>query len=148
MTGFRLGWVVSPPAASRRLQVMQQNLFISANRFVQQAGIAALQHGAESVVAMRTAYARRRALLVEGLRALGFGIPELPRGAFYVFADARRFGADSRELAFDLLERAGVALTPGIDFGTAGEGFLRFCYAASEASLTEALARLSRTLPR
>jgi (5-formylfuran-3-yl)methyl phosphate transaminase len=146
MTGFRLGYVIAPRAAARPLQVLQQNLFISANRFVQHAGIAALEHGAPTVARMREAYASRRTLLVDGLRKLGFGVPAVPQGAFYVFADARAFDTDSRRLAFDLLERAGVATAPGIDFGAVGEGFLRFCYAASEADLEEALSRLAKTL--
>ena len=97
---------------------------------------------------MRAAYTRRRGLLVEGLRELGFEIPVPPAGAFYVFADARRFGSDSRRLAFDLLERAHVAVTPGIDFGAAGEGFLRFSLSAPDAQIEEALVRLARALPR
>jgi aspartate/methionine/tyrosine aminotransferase len=147
MTGFRLGYVIAPREAARTLQVLQQNFFISANRFVQHAGVAALREGEETLSAMRSAYAARRKLLVDGLRGLGFAIPVLPQGAFYVFADARRFGADSRKLAFDLLERAGVGTCPGVDFGAAGEGWLRFCSAASEADLTEALERLARVLP-
>lgn len=146
MTGFRLGWIVAPAPAARSLQILQQSLFISANGFVQRAGIAALEHGAVTVESMRSAYARRRRLLADGLRGLGFGVPRLPDGAFYVFADARRFGADSRALAFDLLERAGVATAPGVDFGAAGEGWLRFCCAASDADLEEAIARLGRAL--
>jgi aspartate/methionine/tyrosine aminotransferase len=146
MTGFRLGWVVAPAAAMRPLQVLQQNLFISANRFVQHAGIAALEQGGPVVERMREAYARRRLLLVAGLRRLGFGVNAPPPGAFYVFADARKFDTDSRRLAFGLLERAHVAATPGIDFGEAGEGFLRFCCAASEPDLEEALERLGRAL--
>jgi aspartate/methionine/tyrosine aminotransferase len=146
MTGFRLGWVVAPPAAVRPLRTLQQNLFISANRFVQHAGLAALEHGAETLAAMRRAYRRRRDLLIGGLRELGFGIPRLPAGAFYAFADARAFDTDSRRLAFALLERAQVGTAPGIDFGAAGEGWLRFCYAASEATIEEALARLRAAL--
>jgi aspartate/methionine/tyrosine aminotransferase len=147
MTGFRLGWLVAPEAAVRPIQTLQQSLFISANRFVQHAGIAALREGEETVVAMRAAYARRRSLLADGLRKLGFGVPTLPQGAFYVFADARRFGKDSLQLAFELLARAQVGSTPGIDFGEAGEGWLRFCYAASEATIEEALERLADVLP-
>lgn len=146
MTGFRLGYVIAPAPAARPLQVLQQNLFISANRFVQHAGIAALRTGAATVAAMREAYAKRRERLVEGLRRLGFGVPRLPQGAFYAFADARAFDVDSRRLAFDLLERAHVAVTPGIDFGAAGEGHLRFCYAAAEADLDAAIERLARVL--
>ena len=147
MTGFRLGWVIAPVSASRPLQVLQQNLFISANRFVQYAGLAALRDGAATVESMRLAYDKRRHLLVDGLRELGFCIPVMPAGAFYVFADARAFGNDSRELAFDLLERAHVGVCPGVDFGAAGEGWLRFCSAASEVSIGEALGRLGRVLP-
>lgn len=148
MTGFRLGHVIAPDDdALRALQVMQQNLFISASEFAQRAGIAALAAGEPTRQAMVAAYQRRRGLLVEGLRALGFGVPAPPRGAFYVFADARAFGADSRRLAFDLLERAHVAVTPGIDFGAAGEGWLRFTLSAPDAAIEEALARIAGVLP-
>jgi aspartate/methionine/tyrosine aminotransferase len=147
MTGFRLGWLIAPERALRPLRNLQQNLFISANRFVQHAGIAALEECAATLAAMRVAYQRRRDLLLAGLRELGFGIPRVPQGAFYVFADARAFSSDSRRLAFDLLERAQVGCTPGVDFGAAGEGWLRFCYAASEATIEEALARLRAALP-
>jgi aspartate/methionine/tyrosine aminotransferase len=146
MTGFRLGFAIAPPGALRPLQVMQQNLFISANHFVQRAGIAALAHGEATRAAMVAAYTRRRSLLVDGLRKLGFEVPAPPRGAFYVFADARAFGADSRRLAFDLLERAHVAVTPGVDFGSAAEGWLRFSLSAPDAAIEEALARLARAL--
>ena len=84
--------------------------------------------------------------MLEGLRKLGLEIPCVPQGAFYVFANARAFGEDSLRLAFDILERAKVGVTPGIDFGTAGEGWLRFCYAASDADIDEALARLGPVL--
>jgi aspartate/methionine/tyrosine aminotransferase len=147
MTGFRLGWLVAPERAQRPLRTLQQNLFISANRFVQHAGLAALRDGAETLRAMRDAYRRRRDLLIAGLRELGFGIPRAPAGAFYAFADARAFDPDSRRLAFALLERAGVGVAPGIDFGAAGEGWLRFCYAASEATIEEALSRMARARP-
>jgi len=147
MTGFRLGWLVAPRERVRPLQILSQNLFISANRFVQRAGIAALAHGESAVAAMRDAYARRRDRMVAGLRGLGFGVPHVPEGAFYVFADARAFAEDSRALAFELLERAHVGTTPGVDFGSAGEGWLRFSYAASDAAIEEAMARLADALP-
>jgi aspartate/methionine/tyrosine aminotransferase len=147
MTGFRLGWVLAPDdAALRALQVLQQNLFISASEFAQRAGVAALAGGEPTRQAMVAAYQRRRGLLVDGLRKLGFGVPARPRGAFYVFADARAFGADSRRLAFDLLERAHVAVTPGVDFGAAGEGWLRFTLSAPDDAIVEALARIGRAL--
>jgi aspartate/methionine/tyrosine aminotransferase len=130
----------------RRLQTLQQNLFISPNSFVQQAGIAALREGAAMSEAMREACAERRSMLVDGLRRLGFGIDRDPEGAFYVLADARAFGSDSRALAFDLLERARVGVAPGIDFGEAAEGMLRFCYALGTRTIETALARLEPVL--
>lgn len=147
MTGFRLGWVIAPDWAMRRLQIMQQNLFISANRFVQRAGIAALESCASDVAEMRAVYQERRTRLARGLVELGFEIPTVPKGAFYLFVDARRFGADSRALARELLARAHVGVCPGIDFGASGEGMLRFCYAVSEASIDRALEQLAVVLP-
>jgi aspartate/methionine/tyrosine aminotransferase len=146
MTGFRLGWLVAPREAMRGLQSLAQNLFICASSFAQRAGIAALAGGAAHAASMRAALEQRRKRLLDGLLGLGFGVPVAPAGAFYVFADARRFGSDSRALAFDWLERAGVALGPGVDFGAAGEGFLRFSYTASEATIDRALERLARVV--
>jgi aspartate/methionine/tyrosine aminotransferase len=146
MTGFRLGYAIVPEPALRPMQVLQQNLFISANDFVQHAGLAALEHGEPTVRAMREAYDRRRRRLVEGLRALGFRVPVEPAGAFYVFADARAFGADSRKLASEILEATHVAVTPGIDFGEAAEGWLRFSCAVADEVIEEALERLGRHL--
>ena len=113
---------------------------------MQRAGIAALEHGEETLAAMRTAYARRRRIMLDGVRSLGLEVATEPRAAFYVFADARRFGEYSLALAFDILERAHVALTPGIDFGQAGEGFLRFSYAASDETIEGAIERLAGVL--
>jgi aspartate/methionine/tyrosine aminotransferase len=146
MTGFRLGWVVAPQAVMRRLQILQQNLFISASSFVQRAGIAALEEGASMTAAMLEACSERRGLLVDGLRRLGFGIDRPPEGAFYVLADATAFGTDSRALAFELLERAHVGVTPGIDFGEAAEGRLRFCYALNRETIETAFSRLEPIL--
>ncbi|MEE2665254.1 MAG: pyridoxal phosphate-dependent aminotransferase [Myxococcota bacterium] len=151
MTGFRLGWVVAPEWAARPLQILQQSLFISASSFVQHAGIAALEQGAPAVEAMRARYAMRRTRLVDGLRRLGFGVAPHPPGAGVVLADARPLGScgrDSRELAFALLERAHVGSTPGIDFGSAAEGWLRFSYAVADEVIDEALARLEAALPQ
>lgn len=146
MTGFRLGWVVAPESAMRRLQILQQNLFISASSFVQHAGIAAIEEGAQMTSDLVEACGERRTLLVDGLRRLGFGIDREPEGAFYVLADARAFADDSRALAFELLERAHVGITPGIDFGEAAEGRLRFCYALSPDTIETALTRLAPVL--
>lgn len=149
MTGFRLGYLIAPsPDAARTLQVLAQNLFISASEFVQRAGIAALAEGEPTLRAMRERYARQRSRILSGLAKIGLPVHAPPAGAFYVLADARHVDADSARLASRLLEEAHVAVTPGIDFGATAEGFLRLCYAVSEATLDEALERLGRTLAR
>lgn len=147
MTGFRLGWAIVPDAYRRALQAMLQNFFISANGFVQRAGIAVLRDTPDPVPALCDVLAPRRDRLVRGLRELGFGVPDAPAGAFYVLADARRFGADSLALAMTLLERAHVGVAPGIDFGDAAEGMLRFCFAVSDETIDLALERLAGILP-
>lgn len=146
MTGFRLGYVIAPTAALRPLQSMQQNLHISAAHFVQTAGLAALQQGAEHAAHMRDVYARRRRVLVDGLRELGFVIEADPMGAFYALARAPMLDGDSVKAALHLLEHAQVAAAPGRDFGKAAEGHLRFTYAASEAQIQRALERLRNYL--
>jgi len=147
MTGWRLGYVIVPSDTLRTIQKLQQNFFISPNSFVQWGGVAALRQAGPDVARMREIYARRRPLLIEGLRRLGFGIAVPPTGAFYVFANARHLDPDSNRLAFELLDRARVGVTPGVDFGEGGEGYLRFSYAASEERIREGLARLEAYLP-
>lgn len=146
MTGWRLGYLIVPPEFIRPLQKLHQNFFISANAFVQWAGIAALREAAPDVDRMRATYNIRRRRILEWLRKLGFGIAVEPTGAFYVLADAREFSTDSFEFAFDILEVARVGCTPGIDFGTNAEGYLRFSYANSLENIDEAMKRLERYL--
>jgi len=146
MTGWRLGYIIVPPDMIRPLQKMHQNFFISANAFVQAAGIAALREALPDSERMRRAYDERRRFIVPGLRRLGFGVATEPNGAFYVFANAKRYSGDSYRLAFEVLERAKVCVSPGVAFGTNGEGFLRFSYANSLENLAEALGRLERYL--
>ncbi len=147
MTGFRLGYVIAPKKAMRPLQSLMQSFFISTSQFVQQAGSAALAHGAAHVERMREEYATRRRLLIDGLRHMGLSIPIDPPGAFYVLVDMRHFERDSLTLCFDILERAHVALGPGRDFGEVAEGFVRFSFATARPQIEEALRRLERTLP-
>jgi (5-formylfuran-3-yl)methyl phosphate transaminase len=142
MTGWRLGYVVAPKAHMRALQTLHQNFFISANSFVQRAALIALREASQEVEAMRLVYDQRRKLLLEGLRNLGFGIRAEPTGAYYILANIRAFSEDSMQFALDLLEEAGVGVTPGIDFGANGEGYVRFTYANSEENLEEALHRV------
>ena len=142
MTGWRLGYLLAPPDFIRPLQKLMQNFFISANPFVQRAGIAALTQAGPEIEAMRVTYDARRRFLLAGLAKLGFKIPVPPTGAFYVFVNARHLSADSYALAFDILEKVKVGVAPGIDFGPGGEGFLRFSYANSMENLQEGLRRL------
>jgi aspartate/methionine/tyrosine aminotransferase len=146
MTGWRLGYIIVPPEMVRPLQKMHQNFFISANAFVQAAGVAALREALPDSERMRRSYDERRRFLVPGLRKLGFGVATEPTGAFYVFANAKRFSGDSYTFAFEILERAKVCVAPGVGFGKNGEGYLRFSYANSLENLAEALRRLERFL--
>jgi aspartate/methionine/tyrosine aminotransferase len=143
MTGWRLGYVIVPPRFVRPIQKMQQNFFICAGAFVQRGGIAALTEAGEDVAKMVKIYDKRRRILVEGLQKTGFSIPVAPEGAFYILVDARHLGSDSVKLAFDILERSGVAATPGIDFGPSAEGHLRFSYTNSSRNLEEGIRRLA-----
>jgi len=146
MTGWRLGYLIAPAQFIRPLQKLMQNFFISANAFVQRAGIAALTQAGPDVARMQASYDQRRRFLLGGLKKLGFHIPVEPTGAFYVFVNARHLGTDSYKLAFEILERAHVGVTPGIDFGAGGEGFLRLSYANSLDNLAEGLRRLGKYL--
>ncbi|MBI4280355.1 MAG: pyridoxal phosphate-dependent aminotransferase [Armatimonadetes bacterium] len=146
MTGWRLGYAIAPPGFVRSLQTLHQNFFISANEFVQWAGIAALRECTQDVARMRAVFDERRCFLVPRLREMGFGVAVEPTGAFYVLANAKRFCTKSYDFAFDILEHARVGLAPGIDFGDGGEGYLRFSYANSMENLAEALARIQRFL--
>ncbi len=146
MTGWRLGYLIVPPEFIRPLQKMHQNFFISANAFVQWAGIAALKEADADVARMRNIYNTRRKFLIQKLRELGLGITVEPTGAFYILANARCYTANSFDLAFDILKKAKVGCTPGIDFGTNAEGYLRFSYANSIENIEEAMRRLSRYL--
>ena len=146
MTGLRLGYLIAPPPFVRPIQKMQQNFFISANAVVQMAGIAALEKAGADVARMKRLYDERRRYMVRRLRELGLGITVEPTGAFYVFANARHVSPDSYKLAFDVLEKAHVGVTPGIDFGQNGEGYLRFSYANSLENIAEGLNRLEHYL--
>lgn len=146
MTGLRLGYLIAPKPFMRAIQKVHQNFFISANAAVQKAGIAALQQTHDDVERMKTIYDKRRRYMIQRLKSLGFGIAVEPTGAFYVFVNAKHLSNDSYKLAFDILEKACVGVTPGIDFGQHGEGYLRFSYANSLENIKEGLNRLERYL--
>jgi (5-formylfuran-3-yl)methyl phosphate transaminase len=146
MTGLRLGYVIAPREFVRPIQKLQQNLFICPNSAVQRAGIAALESAGEDVARMKHIYDQRRRFMIGRLRELGFGLTVEPTGAFYVFCNASHLSTDSLALAFDILEKAHVGVTPGIDFGPHGEGYLRFSYANSLDKIAEGLDRLEAYL--
>ena len=146
MTGFRLGYVIAPKKFIRPMQKIQQNFFISANAMVQMAGVAALKYAADDVKNMKNTYDQRRQYMIKRLREIGFGITVEPTGAFYVFANAKHLGNDSYKLAFEILENAHVGVTPGIDFGQNGEGYIRFSYANSLENIKEGMRRIETYL--
>ena len=148
MTGWRLGWVIAPLAHTRALQRLYGNFFISTNEFVQWAGVAALREAADETARFRRIFAERRRVMVAGLRAIGLGVGFEPEGAFYVLANARRFSSDSVGFAYEILEHAHVAVTPGAAFGSNAEGYLRFSYASSVERIQEGLRRLGAYLAR
>ncbi|MBN2420566.1 MAG: pyridoxal phosphate-dependent aminotransferase [Deltaproteobacteria bacterium] len=146
MTGWRLGYMIAPPEFIRPVQKIQQNFYISASSIAQWAGIAALTKADKDIEKMRSVYNERRTYMIARLKKMGFNIPVEPKGAFYVFVNAKHISLDSYRLSFDILERAGVGVTPGIDFGANGEGYLRFSYANSIENITEGLNRIERYL--
>ena len=146
MTGLRLGYLIAPKKYMRTLQILQQNLFICASSTAQRAGIAALNGAAPDVERMKAVYDERRRFMLGRLREMGFVVQAEPKGAFYIFADARRFTRNAYAFAFDVLEHARVGIAPGVDFGTEGEGFVRFSYANGLERIREGLLRLERYL--
>jgi aspartate/methionine/tyrosine aminotransferase len=148
MTGWRLGYAILPERLVRPVQKLQQNLFISPPDFPQFGAIAALRHARSDVERMRGQYDERRRLVLERLRGIGLPVLTEPLGAFYVFVNVSAFTDDVYRFAFDLLEQTGVAVTPGVDFGPGGEGYLRISYANSVANISEGLDRLAAFLTR
>ena len=146
MTGWRLGYVIAPKEFIRPMQKIQQNLFISANSFIQWGALAGLREAEKDVQEMRETYDQRRRFLFPRLKELGFGIMVEPTGAFYILTNARRFSNDSYRFAFDILQEAKVGVAPGIDFGTNAEGYIRFSYANSLENIREGMDRLERYL--
>lgn len=148
MTGWRVGWMVLPEALVRRVEILQQNMFISAPTLSQVAARVALgarQYGD----AQREKYAANRAILTEGLATLGFEGAGTTDGAFYTYVDATRFTNNSLDFCKTMLRVAGVAATPGVDFDRVnGHKFVRFSYAGSTDTMHEALEKMAGFLPR
>ena len=148
MTGWRLGWMVVPEGYVREIEKLAQHFFISPSTPAQHAALAAFEPGTlEILEARRHAFADRRNALLPALRDIGFRFATEPQGAFYLYADISDIAASSEELAQRLIEEAGVATTPGIDFGdNAPERHLRIAYTTDEARLVEAAERIRRVL--
>lgn len=145
MTGWRLGWMVVPPSMVRSVEKLAQNLFISPSVPAQHAALAAFLPETTAILeSRRQEFQARRDLLWAGLRNLDFSIEAEPQGAFYIYAGIGNLGNDSFALATELIERAGVAATPGLDFGThAPERHMRFAYTVAGDKLSEGLERMA-----
>lgn len=150
MTGWRVGWLVAPTAYIPALDRLAQNIFLAANTPAQHAALAALDPAlAPELERRRDAFAARRDYLLPALQRLGFHIPRVPRGAFYLYADCSRLCADTAAFAQLLLENTGVAITPGRDFGRyKAQTHARFAYTADRPVLEAAVDRIARFLGR
>jgi aspartate/methionine/tyrosine aminotransferase len=154
MTGWRLGWLVVPEALVPVFEKLAQNLFICAPTIAQHAALACFREDALAIFEeRRLEFQRRRDFLVPALRELGFAVPVMPDGAFYVYADIaglpHRHAGDSAAFGKAVLEQAHVAIVPGDDFGFAApQRHVRFSYATKYERIEEAVQRLARLLPR
>ncbi len=144
MTGWRLGYMIINPAWVSVAAKVHQNMMISAAEFVQNAGISAIAEAEEECAKMAQAFNERRLFALRRLAECGLDPGYQPVGAFYIFLRYPGKGIDSLSLSMDILEKAGVAMTPGIDFGPGGEGFIRLSYANSMEHIDEAISRLER----
>jgi aspartate/methionine/tyrosine aminotransferase len=150
MTGWRLGWLVAPEACVGPLEILAQNLYLAAPTPAQYAALAAFEPRTLAILEQRREqFQLRRDYLLPALRSLGFAIPQAPEGAFYLYADCSRFTDDSFSFANELLETAGVAITPGIDFGSyAAERHVRFAYTTSLEQLQLGVERIAHFVAR
>lgn len=148
MTGWRLGWLVAPESAIEHLEKLAQNLFISMSTMAQYAALAAFEDDSiKQFNERRDEFAKRRDYLLPELRRLGFDVPHTPAGAFYIYAGIESFNKDSQAFCLELLERYGVAITPGNDFGTHGSAtHVRFAYTTSIDRLKQAVERIAAYL--
>lgn len=150
MTGWRLGWLVVPEGYEREAEKLAQHFFIAASTPAQHAALAAFTDETLAILEQRrAALATRRAVLLPGLRRLGFSIPSEPQGAFYIYADIRALASDGQDFARRLIEEEAVATTPGVDFGDHGaRHHVRFAYTTDVARLEAALERIGRLIQR
>ncbi len=150
MTGWRLGWLVAPPAAVPDLEKLAQNLYISASSIAQHAALACFSEASMAIFEQRReAFRQRRDFLLPALRELGFRIEIEPQGAFYLYADVSAFTDDAQAFCAHFLETEHVAFTPGLDFGFhRANQHVRLAYTQEVPRLQEAVARIARGLKR
>ncbi len=148
MTGWRLGWLVAPPAYVREIEKLAQHFFIAPSTPAQHAALAAFAPATLDILEeRRSEFAARRDTLLPALRDIGFTVAAEPQGAFYIYADIAALADDSERLAYRLIEEAGVATTPGLDFGHhLPRRHLRMAYTTSRERLCEAVERIARVL--
>lgn len=148
MTGWRLGWLIAPDAYVDALDRLAQNIFLAASTPAQHAALAAFHPDTLAILeARRVAFQARRDFLLPALRALGFDIPITPEGAFYLYAGCARFGLDAEQLSQAWLQQAGVAITPGADFGRVeASSHVRFAYTTTQDRLEQGVTRLATYL--
>ena len=148
MTGWRVGWMVVPENHIRQVERLAQNLFICAPHASQVVALAAMECR-EELTAYQAVYQKNRRLMIEGLPKAGFHRIAPPDGAFYIYADISHLTSDSLSFAREILQEAGVAVTPGLDFDTQrGAGSLRFSYAGSSEDIQEGLHRLTQFMQK
>ena len=146
MTGWRVGWMVVPPSLLRTVERLQQNLAISVPTLSQIAAQAAFD-GRDELENIKHGYEENRRILLDGLPRAGLGSFLPVDGAFYLYVDTSHFSDDSFDFAKRMLEQAGVAATPGVDFDPIhGRYFLRLCYAGSHEDMREAVKRIGAWL--
>jgi aspartate/methionine/tyrosine aminotransferase len=148
MTGWRLGWLVAPADYVPEIDRLAQNIFLAPSTPAQYAALAAFTPEVEAELQRRRdLFRERRDFLLPALRALGFDIPLTPQGAFYLYADCSRFTDDSQTFCLELLEQAGVAITPGLDFGEyLPQRHVRISYANTLERLQEGVRRMTQFL--
>lgn len=146
MTGWRLGWLIAPEELIREIEKLAQNIYVSPPALAQYAALAAFQPDSLRVLeARRREFGERRDFLYQALQSLGYRIPLLPRGAFYLYADCSRFCDESSTFAEKLLEQTGVAVAPGRDFGEHHpDQYVRFAYTRTRSEMEEGILRLSQ----
>lgn len=143
MTGMRIGWIIVPKNYVPVIQKIMQNVVISVSTISQYAGLIALREAGEEIKKMVEEYKERRDLMLKGLEEMGFAIKHKPQGAFYIFLNVEKYTNDSYKFSYEILEKANVAVTPGIDFGNNQTNkYIRLSYTTNKENIKEGLKRL------